>query len=204
MVEQVPQALWLVESYLNSINVETSQDDLESIERFRRWLDDHGRTTATVTQDDLELAVALRDELRQVVRAHHDGDPHNSPVLDDLAARIPLRVRFPSAASPGAAGPSAAAGPGAAASRGAGPGPGAVRLEPIGSGVTGVLGEVLAAIVAGEGDGTWRRLKICREDTCQVVFYDRSKNASRCWCSMQVCGNRNKTRAYRRRAASTR
>jgi predicted RNA-binding Zn ribbon-like protein len=47
-------------------------------------------------------------------------------------------------------------------------------------------------------------MKICRAGGCQIAYYDRSKNASRCWCSMQVCGNRNKTRAYRRRSASRR
>jgi predicted RNA-binding Zn ribbon-like protein len=32
-----------------------------------------------------------------------------------------------------------------------------------------------------------------------VAFHDTSKNQSRQWCSMRVCGNRQKTRAYRRR-----
>ncbi|MFI7544479.1 CGNR zinc finger domain-containing protein [Actinoplanes sp. NPDC049599] len=36
---------------------------------------------------------------------------------------------------------------------------------------------------------------------CRSVFYDRSKNGSKTWCSMEVCGNRNKTRSYRRRQA---
>jgi predicted RNA-binding Zn ribbon-like protein len=79
-----------------------------------------------------------------------------------------------------------------------------VRLGPAAEGVAGVLGEVLAAVALADRDGTWRRLKLCREQTCQAVFYDRSKNGSRCWCSMEVCGNRNKTRAYRsRRTART-
>ena len=51
-------------------------------------------------------------------------------------------------------------------------------------------------------DGTWRRLKACREDTCQWAFYDRSKNRSGTWCSMAVCGNRAKARAYRSATAS--
>ena len=53
--------------------------------------------------------------------------------------------------------------------------------------------------VHAEHDGTWPRLKICSADTCRYVYYDRSKNGSRRWCSMDVCGNRNKTRAYRDR-----
>jgi predicted RNA-binding Zn ribbon-like protein len=61
---------------------------------------------------------------------------------------------------------------------------------------------VLAAMVIAEREGSWHRLKICREDTCQWVFFDRSKNQSKTWCSMRVCGNRNKTRSYRSRQRS--
>jgi hypothetical protein len=46
-------------------------------------------------------------------------------------------------------------------------------------------------------DGSWPRLKACRN--CCWSFYDYSPNRSATWCSMQLCGNRTKTRAYRRR-----
>jgi predicted RNA-binding Zn ribbon-like protein len=46
-------------------------------------------------------------------------------------------------------------------------------------------------------DGTWVRLKACRN--CHWSFYDYSPNRSATWCSMQLCGNRTKTRAYRSR-----
>ena len=51
--------------------------------------------------------------------------------------------------------------------------------------------------------GTWSRLKVCPADDCQWAFYDHSKNRSGTWCSMQVCGNRAKVRAYRERRAGT-
>lgn len=42
------------------------------------------------------------------------------------------------------------------------------------------------------------RMKICRN--CGWLFIDRSKNRSRAWCDMAVCGNRAKAnRHYRRR-----
>ncbi len=42
------------------------------------------------------------------------------------------------------------------------------------------------------------RLKIC--PNCNWLFLDRSRNASRVWCDMAVCGNRHKAkRHYRRR-----
>jgi predicted RNA-binding Zn ribbon-like protein len=61
------------------------------------------------------------------------------------------------------------------------------------------LGLLASAVLGAHADGTWPRLKVCSEDTCQWAFIDSSKNRSRSWCSMRVCGNRTKTRAYRAR-----
>jgi predicted RNA-binding Zn ribbon-like protein len=47
------------------------------------------------------------------------------------------------------------------------------------------------------------RVRECAADRCGWLFLDRSKNGSRRWCDMTVCGNRAKARSYhaRRRAA---
>ena len=63
------------------------------------------------------------------------------------------------------------------------------------------LGEVLAVAFTAMLDGTWPRLKCCRN--CTWAFYDYSRNRSAGWCSMQLCGNRAKTRAYRGRRAGS-
>jgi predicted RNA-binding Zn ribbon-like protein len=61
----------------------------------------------------------------------------------------------------------------------------------------GIVATALGAML----DGSWPRLKACRN--CCWSFYDYSPNRSATWCSMQLCGNRTKTRAYRsRRRAS--
>jgi predicted RNA-binding Zn ribbon-like protein len=39
----------------------------------------------------------------------------------------------------------------------------------------------------------------CGADTCRWVFVDRSKNHSRRWCDMRICGNRIKARRFYRR-----
>ena len=39
-------------------------------------------------------------------------------------------------------------------------------------------------------DGDTTRVKRCADGTCGYLFLDTSKNRSRQWCSMQVCGNR--------------
>jgi predicted RNA-binding Zn ribbon-like protein len=42
-------------------------------------------------------------------------------------------------------------------------------------------------------------VKACARESCRYVFFDHSRNRSGRWCSMQVCGNREKTAAYRAR-----
>jgi len=44
------------------------------------------------------------------------------------------------------------------------------------------------------------RIKICPADDCRRAFYDASRNRSRQWCSMEICGNRAKARAHRQRS----
>jgi len=170
----VPEQLHLVESFANSMDVDLGQDDLDSAARFGRWLAAHGFPGAEPGDPELALAVGIRAALRDELVAHHDrlASTEARARLDGYAERIPLRASF-------AGGPA--------------------TLVPAGQGVTAMLGAVLAAVVLAEREGGWQRLKICREETCQRVFFDKSKNQSKTWCSMQVCGNRSKTRTYRDR-----
>jgi len=59
------------------------------------------------------------------------------------------------------------------------------------------LDQVVAIALTAMLDGTWSRLKACRN--CRWAFYDYSPPRKATWCSMQLCGNRAKTRAYRSR-----
>ena len=54
-----------------------------------------------------------------------------------------------------------------------------------------------AVMVVGTADR--RRLKICRHKDCRMLFLDSSPRNSRRWCSMSICGNREKVAAHRRR-----
>jgi len=47
---------------------------------------------------------------------------------------------------------------------------------------------------------TTGRLKICAN--CRWLFLDRSRNSSRMWCDMKVCGNRQKARRHYHRNRS--
>ena len=42
----------------------------------------------------------------------------------------------------------------------------------------------------------------CGADTCRWLFVDRSKNHSRRWCDMRICGNRIKAKNFYRRQAA--
>jgi predicted RNA-binding Zn ribbon-like protein len=77
-------------------------------------------------------------------------------------------------------------------------------LEPEETGVSGALGRIVAIVADAQGTEAWQRLKACRWHTCQFAFYDEAKNMSRAWCSMKVCGNREKARQYRERQAARR
>jgi predicted RNA-binding Zn ribbon-like protein len=60
-------------------------------------------------------------------------------------------------------------------------------------------GAVLLAAARLAAADTWPRVKLCAAETCRWAFLDESRNRSRAWCSMDVCGNRAKARAFRAR-----
>ena len=134
---------------------------------------------ARVSADDLALALRVREAVRELLEANagHRMGPGSMAVLDEAAAGTPLAVRFDAA--------------------------GAATLGPGTSGVPGALGRVFADIAIAVADGTWPRLKACRNDECRWAYYDASRNRSARWCSMAGCGNRMKGRAYRDRARSS-
>lgn len=49
--------------------------------------------------------------------------------------------------------------------------------------------------------GERARVRICSSDTCSARFFDRSSGAARRWCTMRGCGNVEKARRHRARAA---
>ena len=58
----------------------------------------------------------------------------------------------------------------------------------------------ISALSLLSGDSS-KKLKVC--PNCNWLFLDRSRNSSRLWCDMTVCGNRHKAkRHYRRRKAA--
>jgi hypothetical protein len=69
------------------------------------------------------------------------------------------------------------------------------------AGIDGALGAIVAVAYEAMRDGSWERLKACRN--CGWSFWDESRNRSAAWCSMQLCGNRLKVRRHRSRKRAT-
>jgi predicted RNA-binding Zn ribbon-like protein len=51
---------------------------------------------------------------------------------------------------------------------------------------------------------TLARARLCAADDCDWLFLDLTRNQSRHWCDMKVCGNRAKARAYYQRKRAER
>jgi predicted RNA-binding Zn ribbon-like protein len=171
-----PGQLELVRTFLNTVDLESDEEDFSSPAILASWLEERGliESGATLSAGELSNAIEFRETLRDVLEANagHGDAPAARRRLDEIAARIPMRVQI-----------------------GRRP-----RLEPErGDGLQAAIGRFLAIAYEAELDGTWQRLKVCRSDTCRWAFYDSSRNRSGAWCTMAICGNRMKGRAFRRR-----
>lgn len=62
-----------------------------------------------------------------------------------------------------------------------------------------VLGTVAWSALDLLRAGVEERIKLCPAEDCGWLFLDGSKNNSRIWCDMAVCGNRMKARRHRSR-----
>lgn len=178
MTAPAPAHAALLCDFVNTYDVEGDVDELTAPGDLTAWLTERELVPAgnVSSEDDLTAAVALREGLRAAMLANHGPRPAEPPAaiaaMETAARDLALRVSFD------------------------GDRP---RLVPVETGLRAGLARIVAAVIRATADGTWSRLKVCQESTCQWAFLDTSKNRSRTWCSMRVCGNRTKTRAYRAR-----
>lgn len=185
-----PGGLGTLQAFVNTLDIEQGTDALASPADLDAWLrqaglaDDHGDPSG---QRELSLAVELREALRDVLRSHvtRRSAPAGAPAPGTAAARVG-RV-----AAAMRAGIDVDAG-------------GRIAVVPAGAGAAAALTRLLLIGAEAATAGMWVRLKVCSADDCQWAFYDRSPTHSGCWCSMQICGSRAKSRAYRSRGARTR
>jgi predicted RNA-binding Zn ribbon-like protein len=172
-----PQPLRLVQAFVNTVDLEHEREWLADPPALEAWARERDLVPAETrfADDDLEQALELREALRALLAANRDRrrDAAALALLTDAARAARLSVVF------------------------AGETP---RLEPEADGIDRLRGRLVSVAVIAMLDGSWARLKACRN--CRWAFFDESKNRSAHWCSMSLCGNRLKTRAYRRRHRS--
>lgn len=171
-----PEPLALVQAFVNTVDREHGPDLLDDPDDLVAWAEYRGLEPPAV----IEHAREVREALRTLLWANQ-APP----------ARIPPE---------GASGPVSAPEPDAVAAAYAVLDAATARLSPRFAPLRlegdDALAAVLSAAFLAIADGSWTRLKACPGHRCGWAFYDRSVNGSATWCSMRVCGNRAKTRAY--------
>jgi predicted RNA-binding Zn ribbon-like protein len=172
--EPAPGELELVRAFVNTRELDPDREEIAGPAELAEWLDGHGIDPGPgLGEPDVARARDFREAIRRLL-IERDADGVGEPTLDRLrAAAGSAPTRFEVASD------------------------GSFEAAPAGSGVDALVARVLAVAAAAQERGEWDRLKVCTSDECLWAFYDRSRNRSRHWCSMEVCGNRAKTRAYR-------
>ncbi len=178
-----PEPLRLVQRFINSTEIHETRptdEELVSPAALRDWLAERQLMDRSeeVSDADLARAIDVREGLRALLMAHN-GEPLDAArieKLDRVARRMRVHVCFGADAQP--------------------------ELVADSGGVDGALARLLAIVASAAEQGTWERLKACPRDCCMWAFYDRSKNRSGRWCSMDSCGNVEKARAFRERRRS--
>jgi predicted RNA-binding Zn ribbon-like protein len=178
-----PGRLAYVQAFLNTfwdLDHDGGEERWSSAAAYGAWLGARG-FAGPASDADLDRAIELREALRTLCLANHDGSdaPPALAVLDGVARAV---------ATAAALTPSLRTG----------------HLEPSGDGPDAACALALAIVFAARADGSFARLKACPHAHCGWAFYDGSRNRSGQWCSMRICGNRTKGEAFRRRRAAPR
>ena len=174
-----PMPLLVVQCFVNTWEGDSGADVLADRASAGAWFRATGLLGGVEPEDlDLDVARQLREAIRALLVANSGGDVPDPSALDALAI-LAERCRLRPVILPG----------------------GNVDLRPdTGDGTSG-LATLLLIIRDAQHDGTWRRLKACRNPDCRWAYYDRSHAGRGAWCDMAVCGNRIKNRKLRSRRA---
>jgi len=167
-----------VRQFLNTADLEDGTDQLDTSADARRWLREHGLAAraGVMSEPDRRHLIQIREGLRSLAFANNGSPlpPAELRRLNRLTAAASITPAFT----------------------------GNNQITLVATQADAVSA-ILAIVYESIRDGTWSRLKACRNSTCRWAFYDSSRNRAGSWCSMSACGNRAKTRAYRLRHRAT-
>ena len=172
-----PMPLLVVQSFVNTWEGDSGTDLLADPASAGPWLRDAGLLEAAeVEVGDLAAVREAREAIRAMLVDNAGGPAPDRATMDALGT-LAQRCRLQ---------PVLAA-------------DGGVELRPVDAfGADGVA-TLLLIIRDAQRDGTWARLKACRNPDCRWAYYDRSHAGRGAWCDMAVCGNRIKNRNLRSR-----
>jgi predicted RNA-binding Zn ribbon-like protein len=188
----VPPEFALLYEFVNSLDLRcfvhhgephVGGDELATVPKLELWMRCRGLLDDGVQlgREEHRNALELRNSLRALLLVAPPDrliDGKLTALLNASTARFPLILQVSK--------------------------PGKLELQPLPGVTAGGLGSILAELQGAAASGRLDRLKMCDSEECHWVFYDRSKPGARRWCASALCGNRQKTRAYRlrQRAAS--
>ncbi len=170
-----PMPLLVVQSFVNTWEADSGVDLLTDPVAGPQWLEQTGLADGPV---DLEAAREIRESIRALLVQNSDGqapDPVRLRALRNLADHARLRAAVLD--------------------------DGSVDVQPD-EDTAAPLVPLLLIIRDAQGDGSWGRLKACRNPDCRWAYYDRSHAGRGAWCDMAVCGNRMKNRNLRARRSA--
>lgn len=171
VADLAPGGLELVRRFVNTTELPAGPDELDSLDKARAWCLSHGLAPAK-NEMHLQLLRDFRETLRDLLFANNsEGDA--SAAWERLQPFL-ASTRLSLAVNPDCG----------------------LELSPEDK---GPIASLLAIVYESQLLGTWSRLRACRKASCRFAYYDRTKNASRAWCSMATCGNQAKAQRRRQR-----
>jgi predicted RNA-binding Zn ribbon-like protein len=176
----IPEELELIRDFVNTRDLNPERDEISEPRALAAWLSERGLLPegARATRAHVDRANEFREALRTLLLAHNEEGIDTTDAaraIDRAARQAGLEVRF----NPD----------------------GTTDLVPAAEGAAAAIGRLVAIVADAAGTEEWSRLKACRRESCLWAFYDQARNRSRAWCSMEVCGNREKAQKFRERHA---
>jgi len=166
----------LLVAFVNTADLEEGTDAIGDPERLQAWVEEQTGEYLPAPDEGAQARVLeLRESLRALLRANNGGETGERELQPLREAAERSRYRTTLGAD------------------------GALTLAPARADLSGFEARLLLAIERIQCQGAWPRLKACTDDGCRWAFYDTTRNRSRTWCSMEECGNKEKTRRYRER-----
>ncbi|HEY3277112.1 MAG TPA: ABATE domain-containing protein [Syntrophorhabdaceae bacterium] len=152
------------------------RDLLATPEALSEWLVLAGvnRSPIHPSPEEYRNALLLREAIHDAANATALGIP---PLFSDIE-RINRHAAHPNAAPQLSSGSIVWAAP-----------------RPVAAALADIARDAVFVIGGGETD----RLRMCDEKGCRMLFFDSSPANRRRWCSMSICGNREKVALHRQR-----